>query len=118
MRELKWLTSLRFLAAFYVFVFHLNKPHRTPLTYLPGRVQTLIQEGRLAEFVTGIVGALLVFRLGWRVPGKAAVGLLLLNILGGALLYELVEKRAHAFLMDHYQKYQSRQQKPQHAVTS
>ena len=51
-------------------------------------------------------------------PGKAAVGLLLLNILGGALLYELVEKRAHAFLMDHYQKYQSRQQKPQHAVTS
>lgn len=51
MRELKGLTGLRFLAAFYVFVFHFDMPHRTPLTYLPGRVETLIQEGRLGVCV-------------------------------------------------------------------
>lgn len=47
LRELKGLTGLRFLAALYVFVFHLDMPHRTPLAYLPGRVENVIQEGRL-----------------------------------------------------------------------
>ncbi|TDN39328.1 acyltransferase [Hymenobacter sp. UV11] len=51
MRELKGLTGLRFLAAFYVFVFHFDMPHRTPLTYLPSRVEALIQEGRLGVCV-------------------------------------------------------------------
>lgn len=50
-RELKGLTGLRFVAALYVFVFHLDMPHRTPLTYLPGRVGNIIQEGRLGVCV-------------------------------------------------------------------
>ncbi|WP_375416121.1 acyltransferase family protein [uncultured Hymenobacter sp.] len=51
LRELKGLTGLRFLAALYVFVFHLDMPHRTPLAYLPARLGNVIQQGRLGVCV-------------------------------------------------------------------
>lgn len=61
--ELKGLTGLRFLAAFYVFVFHLDMPLRTPLTYLPGRVEAVIQQGRLGVTVFFVLsGFLLTYR--------------------------------------------------------
>jgi peptidoglycan/LPS O-acetylase OafA/YrhL len=47
MREIKALTSLRFFAALYVFVFHVDMPFRAPLTYLPWRIEALVQQGRL-----------------------------------------------------------------------
>jgi peptidoglycan/LPS O-acetylase OafA/YrhL len=63
MKELKQLTGLRFLAAFYVFVFHLDMPMRTPLTYLPWRVEALIQQGRLGVTVFFVLsGFLLTYR--------------------------------------------------------
>jgi peptidoglycan/LPS O-acetylase OafA/YrhL len=51
MQELKPLTGLRFLAALYVFLFHMDMPIRTPLTYLPARVEAFIQEGQLGVTV-------------------------------------------------------------------
>jgi peptidoglycan/LPS O-acetylase OafA/YrhL len=47
MRKIHTLTGLRFLAAFYVFTFHLNMPHRTPLTWLPRWTQTIVEQGFL-----------------------------------------------------------------------
>ncbi|MGI4738384.1 MAG: acyltransferase family protein [Janthinobacterium lividum] len=61
--ELKSLTGLRFLAALYVFVFHLDMPMRTPLTYLPWRVEAVIQQGRLGVTVFFVLsGFLLTYR--------------------------------------------------------
>ena len=51
MRPIKTLTGLRFLAACYAFIFHINLPFRTPLTWLPGRIQTVIQQGSLGVTV-------------------------------------------------------------------
>ncbi len=45
--ELRGRTGLRFLTTFYIFVFHLDMPLRTPLIYLPWRVEAVIQQGRL-----------------------------------------------------------------------
>jgi peptidoglycan/LPS O-acetylase OafA/YrhL len=62
-KELRGLTGLRFLAAFYVFVFHLDMPLRTPLTYLPWRVEAFIQQGRLGVTVFFVLsGFLLTYR--------------------------------------------------------
>ncbi|GAA4496022.1 acyltransferase [Hymenobacter ginsengisoli] len=47
MRQINTLTGLRFLAALYVFIFHINLPFRTPLTYLPSPLRTLIAQGSL-----------------------------------------------------------------------
>jgi peptidoglycan/LPS O-acetylase OafA/YrhL len=47
MQKIHTLTGLRFLAAFYVFVFHVNMPIRTPLTWLPRWTQTIIDQGFL-----------------------------------------------------------------------
>lgn len=44
-KELTGLTGLRFLAAFYVFVFHIHL--RTPLSFLPPALQTFISTGAL-----------------------------------------------------------------------
>jgi peptidoglycan/LPS O-acetylase OafA/YrhL len=45
--NIKALTGLRFIAAFYIFLFHIDMPYRNPLTYLHPRVEVLIQQGRL-----------------------------------------------------------------------
>lgn len=47
MRNIKELTGLRFLAAFYVFIFHIDMSIRTPLLYLPDWLKSIVQEGRL-----------------------------------------------------------------------
>lgn len=63
MKELKELTGLRFLAAFYVFLFHLDMPMRTPLTYLPEPMEAVIQQGRLGVTVFFVLsGFLLTYR--------------------------------------------------------
>lgn len=51
MREIKSLTGLRFLAAFYVFIFHINLPMRTPLHWLAESLQAIIQQGNLGVAV-------------------------------------------------------------------
>lgn len=61
--ELRGLTGLRFVAAFYVFVFHLDMPMRTPLTYLPGWLEAIVQQGRLGVTVFFVLsGFLLTYR--------------------------------------------------------
>ncbi|MGI4737156.1 MAG: acyltransferase family protein [Janthinobacterium lividum] len=60
MKELRQLTGLRFLAAFYVFIFHLDMPMRTPLTYLPGPVKALIEQGRLGVTVFFVLSGFLL----------------------------------------------------------
>lgn len=75
--ELKGLTGLRFLAAFYVFVFHLDMPMRTPLTYLPWRVEAVIQQGRLGVTVFFVLsGFLLTYRhlADFSTPGSKGLG--------------------------------------------
>lgn len=60
MKELRQLTGLRFLAAFYVFIFHLDMPMRTPLTYLPGPVRAIIEQGRLGVTVFFVLSSFLL----------------------------------------------------------
>ena len=47
MGEIRPLSGFRFLAAFYVFVFHLSMPFRAPLAWLPAPLQHFIEQGRL-----------------------------------------------------------------------
>ncbi|MET4075320.1 acyltransferase [Hymenobacter sp. UYCo722] len=47
MAEIRPLTGLRFLAALYVFIFHIDMPFRTPLTWLPTFIQNILHHGRL-----------------------------------------------------------------------
>ena len=58
--QIKALTGLRFLAAFYVFVFHLDMPARTPLTYLPAGVRALVAQGRLGVTVFFVLSGFLL----------------------------------------------------------
>jgi len=51
MKPIKTLTGLRFLAAFYVFIFHINLPWRAPLTWLPRPIQSVIEQGQLGVTV-------------------------------------------------------------------
>ena len=61
--ELRSLTGLRFLAALYVFAFHLDMPLRTPLSYLPGPVEAVVAQGRLGVTVFFVLsGFLLTYR--------------------------------------------------------
>lgn len=47
MGEIRPLTGFRFLAALYVFLFHVDMPFRAPMTWLPQPLQNVIHEGRL-----------------------------------------------------------------------
>ncbi|MGI4863456.1 MAG: acyltransferase family protein [Janthinobacterium lividum] len=47
MPKIHTLTGLRFLAAFYVFAFHVHLPMHTPSTWLPSWMQTIISQGFL-----------------------------------------------------------------------
>lgn len=47
MGEIRPLTGLRFLAALYVFLFHIDMAFRTPLTWLPTSIQGILHHGRL-----------------------------------------------------------------------
>lgn len=47
MNKIKTFTGLRFLAAFFVFLYHINLTSRTPLTYLPDQLIALISKGNL-----------------------------------------------------------------------
>lgn len=58
--QIKSLTGLRFLAAFYVFVFHLDMPMRTPFTYLPEWVRALVAQGRLGVTVFFVLSGFLL----------------------------------------------------------
>ncbi|SNC67354.1 Peptidoglycan/LPS O-acetylase OafA/YrhL, contains acyltransferase and SGNH-hydrolase domains [Hymenobacter gelipurpurascens] len=51
MKEVRSLTSLRWFAALFVFFFHVDMAHRTPLTWLPWRLQAIVQQGRLGVCV-------------------------------------------------------------------
>lgn len=51
MRKIHTLTGLRFLAAFYVFIFHVDMPTRTPLTWLPDWGRTIVRQGFLGVTV-------------------------------------------------------------------
>ena len=47
MGEIRPLTGLRFFAALYVFLFHIDMAFRTPLTWLPTAIQNILDYGRL-----------------------------------------------------------------------
>lgn len=47
MHEIRPLTGLRFFAALYVFLFHIDMAFRTPLTWLPTSIQSILHHGRL-----------------------------------------------------------------------
>lgn len=47
MNEIKPLTGFRFLAALYVFIFHIDLPFRTPLNWIPSPLHTLVSKGQL-----------------------------------------------------------------------
>lgn len=51
MRQIQGLTGVRWLAAFWVFIFHVNMGHRTPLTWLPWRLKNIVQQGPLGVTV-------------------------------------------------------------------
>ena len=58
--ELKALTGVRFIAAFYVFVFHIDL--HTPLTFLPDWIQVVVHQGALGvNFFFVLSGFLLAY---------------------------------------------------------
>jgi peptidoglycan/LPS O-acetylase OafA/YrhL len=58
--ELKALTGVRFIAAFYVFIFHIDL--HTPLTFLPDWVRMVVQQGSLGvNFFFVLSGFLLAY---------------------------------------------------------
>ena len=63
MHEIKPLTGFRFLAALYVFLFHLTLPSRSPLLWLPSFLQVLLTKGQIGVVVFFVLsGFVLTYR--------------------------------------------------------